>query len=141
MFCFFIVKHFLLIGILCNCFSRKSERLWLEHYWKILQRWQIVQNIEIKATTKNISLELLYILRKWFNSKTTFTSFTMITPAIHRNNEAVEGSIHQNLCFECKCQVKKQRSFLSLLSILSFMSLLITCISWLFLFLVSLQMT
>ena len=139
MFCFFIVKHFLLIGILCNGFSRKSERLWLEHYWKILQRWQIVQNIEIKATTKNISLELLYILRKWFNSKTTFTSFTMIIPAIHRNNEAVEGSIHQNLSFECKCQVKKQRSFLSLLSILSFMSLLIiTCISWLFLLLVSL---
>ena len=99
---FFIVNIFFNIGILCNCFTRKSERLWLEHYRKILQRWQILQNNEIKTTTKTISFELLSILRKWFNSKTTFTSFTMITPAIHRNKEAIEKSIHQNPSFECK---------------------------------------
>ena len=90
-----------------------------------MQRLQIVQNNEIKTTTKTISSELLYILSKWFNSKTTFKSFTMITAAIHRNNEAIEKSIHQNLSFECKCQVKNQRCFLcpSCLSCLSCSSL------------------
>ena len=99
-YCFCKISFFR-IGILCNCFDRKSERLWLEYYRKILQRWQIVQNIEEKKTTTNISFELLYILRKWFNSKTTFASFAMITPAIHRNNDAIEKSIHQNLSFTC----------------------------------------
>ena len=73
MFCFFIVKHFLLIAILCNCFSRKSERLWLEHYWKILQRWQIVQNIEIKATTKTHSSKPRANLKKWLQQSTKAT--------------------------------------------------------------------
>ena len=28
----------------------------------------------------------------------------MIIPAIHRINKAIKKVIHQNLCFECKCQ-------------------------------------